>query len=93
MNNTFKPSNLQEIYLNNCRKNENVVHVRLLSGISITGTIVGFDAHSIIVNEDGAQKLIYKASICNIEPEEAVEYIFNEALMRDYKRVCTLAKT
>lgn len=90
MNNTFKPTNLQEIYLNNCRKNENVVNVRLLSGKSVTGTIVGFDTHSIIVNDEGAQKLVYKASISNIEPEEAVEYIFNEALMKDYKRVCTL---
>ncbi len=79
----FKSANLQEIFLNNCRKNENRIRVELLRGESRTGRIVGFDSQSVILADELSQYLIYKSAISCVIPEEPVQYIFNEIHRRD----------
>lgn len=79
-----KSANLQEIFLNNCRKNENVVHIELLRGEKRTGRIVGFDTQSVILASKDSQLLIYKSAIAAVVPENPVQYIFNELHKRDY---------
>jgi host factor-I protein len=73
-----KTANLQEIFLNNCRKNENQVHVELVTGERRDGKIVGFDSQSIILATMDTQLLIYKSSVSVVIPETPVQYIFNE---------------
>jgi len=80
---SFKSANLQEIFLNNCRKNENRVRVELLRGETRTGRIVGFDSQSVILADDHTQYLIYKSAISSVIPEEPVQYIFNEIHKRE----------
>ena len=79
----FKSANLQEIFLNNCRKNENVVHVELIQGEKRTGKIIGFDSQSVILASKDTQLLIYKSSIAVVIPEKPVQYIFNELHRHD----------
>lgn len=83
-NRTFKNANLQEIFLNNCRKNENLVHVDTIKGERHTGKIIGFDSQSVILCHENSQILLYKSAVCVITPVQAVQYIFNEANKRDY---------
>ncbi len=80
----FKNANLQEIFLNNCRKNNNVVTIHLVAGERRRGVIVGFDNQSIILDADNTQNLIYKSSITSVIPEEEVQYIFGEGTKRDF---------
>jgi host factor-I protein len=80
----FKNANLQEIFLNNCRKNNNIVTIYLLAGERRRGVIVGFDNQSIILDADNTQNLIYKSAITAVIPEEEVQYIFGEGVKRDF---------
>lgn len=80
----FKNANLQEIFLNNCRKNENTVHIELLKGEKRTGKIVGFDSQSVILSSMETQFLIYKSAIAAVIPDKPVQYIFNELHKHDY---------
>jgi host factor-I protein len=80
---SFKNANLQEIFLNNCRKNGNIVSVYLLSGEIRRGIIVGFDNQSIILDANHTQNLIYKSSITSVIPEDEVQYIFGDSLKRE----------
>lgn len=81
---SFKNANLQEIFLNNCRKNENTVNVDLLAGERRRGVIIGFDNQSVILSENNTQRLIYKNAISTIIPDEEVQYIFSELLKKEY---------
>ena len=80
----FKNANLQEIFLNNCRKNENVVHIELVMGEKRTGKIIGFDSQSVILSSMESQFLIYKNAIAAVIPEKSVQYIFNELHKLEY---------
>jgi len=80
----FKNANLQEIFLNNCRKNENLVHVELIQGDKRTGKIVGFDSQSVILSSMETQYLIYKSAIAAVIPDKPVQYIFNELHKHEY---------
>ena len=83
-NRTFKNANLQEIFLNNCRKNENLVHVDTIKGDRHTGKIIGFDSQSVILCYEDSQILLYKSAVSVITPVQAVQYIFNESNKREY---------
>jgi len=80
----FKNANLQEIFLNNCRKNENLVHIELIQGDKRTGKIVGFDSQSVILTSMETQYLIYKSAIAAVIPDKPVQYIFNELHKHEY---------
>ena len=80
----FKNANLQEIFLNNCRKNENLVHVELIKGEKRTGKIIGFDSQSVILSSMETQFLIYKSAIATVIPDKPVQYIFNELHKHEY---------
>ena len=80
----FKNANLQEIFLNNCRKNENLVHIELVKGDKRTGKIIGFDSQSVILSSMDNQFLIYKSAITSVIPDKPVQYIFNELHKHEY---------
>lgn len=80
----FKNANLQEIFLNNCRKNENLVHIELIQGDKRTGKIIGFDSQSVILSGMETQFLIYKSAIAAVIPDKPVQYIFNELHKQQY---------
>ena len=81
---SFKSANLQEIFLNNCRKNENTVSIELIHGARRIGRIIGFDSQSVILSGDNTQLLIYKSAISAVVPEIPVQYIFNEIHKKEY---------
>ncbi len=60
--------NIQEVALNQLRKDKTVVTVYLNAGYKVKGILEGFDLYSIFLECEGAHRLIYKHAISAIAP-------------------------
>ncbi|MEG0381256.1 MAG: RNA chaperone Hfq, partial [Kurthia sp.] len=56
----MKSQNLQDLYLNQLRKNSIFLTVFLLNGFQLKGTIKSFDNFTILLEAEGKQHLIFK---------------------------------
>ena len=68
-----KTQNLQDIFLNQVRKDKTVVTMFLMNGFQLHGTVKGFDGFTVILDTEGKQQLIYKHAISTIVPPRPVE--------------------
>lgn len=76
MNNQKTTINLQDIFLNQVRKEHVAVTIYLINGFQLRGMVRGFDNFTVILeNETKQQQLIYKHAISTISPAKPV--IFN----------------
>jgi host factor-I protein len=66
--------NLQDIFLNQMRKEKIPVTMYLVNGARLTGTIKGFDNFVILLKQDN-QQLVYKHAISTIIPDKPVEFL------------------
>ena len=67
--------NLQDVFLNQVRKDKIDITVFLLNGFQMRGLVTGFDSYTVVLDCDGKQELIYKHAISTIIPQEAVNFI------------------
>ncbi len=67
--------NLQDVFLNQVRKEKTVITVFLLSGFQIKGLVTGFDSYTVVLDCEGKQELIYKHAISTIIPAKPVNFI------------------
>jgi len=58
--------NLQDSFLNQVRKESAEVKMILLDGTTLAGVIKGFDNFTVILNNRGAQHLVYKHAIAQM---------------------------
>lgn len=58
--------NLQDSFLNQVRKENAEIKMVLLDGTTLSGIIKGFDNFTVIVNDHGAQHLVYKHAIAQM---------------------------
>ena len=65
-------TSLQDLFLNQVRKEKIPVTVYLVNGVKLMGVIKGFDNFAVLIKQD-AQQLIYKHAISTIVPQRAVE--------------------
>ena len=68
-------NNLQDIFLNNARKDKIHVSIFLVNGVQLKGTVKGFDSFTVVLDSDGKQQLVYKHAISTISP--AKQILFN----------------
>jgi host factor-I protein len=76
-----KNLNLQDVFLNQIRKDGTPVTIFLLNGFQIKGFVRGFDNFTVVMDSDNKQQLIYKHAIStiiplrpvNLNPEQDVE--------------------
>ena len=68
-----KSQNLQDIFLNNARRQRISVTVFLLNGVKLQGFITWFDNYSILLKRDGHIQLIYKHAVSTIMPSTAID--------------------
>ncbi len=66
--------NLQDIFLNQMRKEKIPVTMYLVNGARLTGTIKGFDNFVILLKQEN-QQLVYKHAISTIIPEKPLEIL------------------
>ncbi len=72
-----KAVNLQDILLNQARKDNVPVTVFLTSGFQMKGTIKGFDSYVIMLDSDGKQQMIYKHAVSTVAPFKNIKLNFS----------------
>ena len=72
MTNRVPETTLQNQLLNELRKTKAKTDVFLINGVKLHGTIVAFDAFSVLLAYNGQMQLIYKSAISTIAPLQAV---------------------
>lgn len=79
MNNAKQSINLQDVFLNQVRKEHIPVTIYLVSGYQLRGVVKGFDNFTVVLeNEAKQQQLVYKHAISTISPVKSVVFNNNE---------------
>lgn len=68
-----KQRNLQDVFLNQMRKQHEPVTVFLVNGVKLQGMITWFDNYSMLLKRDGHIQLIYKHAISTIMPVNLID--------------------
>ncbi len=63
-----KNQNVQDVFLNKCRKDKQSVTVFLVNGVKLQGVVSWFDNFSLLLGRDSQQQLVYKHAISTIMP-------------------------
>lgn len=67
-----KTQNLQDLFLNQTRKDRQSVTLFLMNGF-LRGIVRGFDSFTVVLETDGKQQLIYKHAISTLVPSQSVD--------------------
>jgi host factor-I protein len=70
---TEKTQSVQDVFLNNVRKNKTPLTVFLVNGVKLQGIISWFDNFSVLLRRDGHTQLVYKHAISTIMPGTPVQ--------------------
>jgi len=70
-----KTQNLQDIFLNQARRDKLMVTMFLINGFQLRGTVRGFDSFTVVLDTEGKQQLIYKHAISTIVPPRPIDFI------------------
>lgn len=73
-----KQKNLQDVFLNQMRKQHEPVTVFLMNGIKLQGIITWFDNYSMLLKREGHIQLVYKHAISTIMPVNSVAFAEDE---------------
>lgn len=68
-----KQKNLQDVFLNQMRKQHEPVTVFLINGVKLQGVITWFDNYSMLLKRDGHIQLVYKHAISTIMPVNLID--------------------
>ena len=68
-----KTQNLQDVFLNQLRRERTGVTMFLMNGFQMHGVVKGFDGFTVVLDSEGKQQLIYKHAISTIVPARAVD--------------------
>ena len=63
-----KTQNLQDLFLNQARRDRLALTMFLMNGFQLRGFIRGFDGFTVILDSDGKQQMIYKHAISTVVP-------------------------
>src|ERR1700694_4096651 len=58
--------NIQEVFLNNARKDKIVLTIYLMSGVKLSGRIKSFDKYSVVLETNNQEQLIFKHAISTV---------------------------
>ena len=67
-----KNQNLQDLFLNQARRERSVITMFLMNGFQLHGVVRGFDNFTVVLDSDGRQQLIYKHAISTVVPPRPV---------------------
>ena len=68
-----KAQNVQEVFLNNIRKNKTPVTIFLVNGVKLQGIVTWFDNFSLLLKRDAHAQLVYKHAISTIMPAQLIQ--------------------
>ena len=64
---------LQDLFLNEVRRERQLVTVFLMNGFQMKGVITGFDSFVVTLVSEGRQQMIYKHAISTVVPGRPVK--------------------
>ena len=64
---------LQDLFLNEIRREHQLVTVFLMNGFQMKGVVTGFDSFAVCLVSDGRQQMIYKHAISTVVPARPVK--------------------
>jgi host factor-I protein len=65
---------LQDVFLNQVRKEHIPVTIHLTNGFQLKGLVRGFDNFTVILDNEGKQMMIYKHAISTVTPSRLVTF-------------------
>ena len=68
-----KQNNLQDVFLNQVRKEKTPVTIFLVNGVKLQGIITWFDNFCVLLRRDGHSQLVYKHAISTVMPAGPVQ--------------------
>lgn len=68
-----KSQQLQDIFLNQIRKEKVAVTVFLMNGVKLQGVVTWFDNFSILLKRDNVAQLVYKHAVSTIMPAGPIQ--------------------
>lgn len=71
----MKSMNLQDVFLNQARKDKIPLTIFLTNGFQFKGMVKGFDSFTVILDCDGKQNLVYKHAISTIIPARNISIL------------------
>lgn len=73
------PTNIQDTFLNLCRRDGTRCIIYLTNGVQLRGVILGFDNFTILLEEDHKQQIVYKHAITTVQPMRRIPDVFDAA--------------
>ena len=70
-----KNLNLQDVFLNQARKERLAVTIFLMNGYQFKGMVKGFDSYIVILDCEGKQSVVYKHAISTIVPARPINVL------------------
>lgn len=70
--------NLQDVFLNQVRKEHTPITIYLVNGFQLKGMVKGFDNYTIILDSEGKQQLVYKHAVSTIMPNRPINFPFTD---------------
>jgi host factor-I protein len=70
--------NLQDVFLNQVRKEHITITIYLINGFQLKGNVRGFDNYTIVLDNDGKQQLVYKHAVSTIIPVKPINFAFTD---------------
>ena len=64
---------LQEVLLNQVRREETEVAISMVNGQEYIGCVNGFDSFTILLEDKGTQTLLYKHAVVSVTPSKFVQ--------------------
>lgn len=71
-------TNLQDVFLNQVRKDRTPITIFLVNGYQLRGIVRGFDNYIIILDSEGKQQMVYKHAVSTISPLVPVRFVAAE---------------
>ena len=69
-----KTQNLQDGFLNQARRERQLVTLFLMNGFQMKGYVRGFDSFVVMLDSDGKQMMVYKHAISTMVPARALSW-------------------
>lgn len=70
--------NLQDAFLNQLRKDGQLIVLFLVNGYQLRGVIKGFDNFTVVLESEGKQQMVYKHAISTIVPSTPINFMPEE---------------
>lgn len=79
--------NLQDLFLNNARKERIAVTIYLMNGVQVKGHVKGFDSYIILLEDEKKQQnMIYKHAVSTIIPSKHINMQNNNVQNNNFNK-------